>query len=88
VVIAHMKPIRNEYKVLFGNPEGERPLGISRCTWDGNVQMALKFTECDCVDTVMNLTIVFCKGWEFCDYVSDCQFTSVELVSSKLVSFH
>ena len=47
VVIAHMKHIRNEYKILLGNPVGERQLGISRCTWDDNVKMVLKFTGCD-----------------------------------------
>jgi hypothetical protein len=36
VVIAHMKHIRNGYRILFGNPEGERPLGISVCMWDIN----------------------------------------------------
>jgi len=47
VVIAHMKHIRSEYKILFGNPEGERPLGISSYMWDDNIKMALKFTRCD-----------------------------------------
>lgn len=47
MVVAHMKHIRNEYKILFGNPEVERPLGISRCTRDDNVTMALTFTGCD-----------------------------------------
>jgi len=39
--------IRDEYKVLFGNPEGERPLGISRCSLDDDVKMAFKYTGCD-----------------------------------------
>lgn len=47
MVIAHIKHIRNEYKILFGNPEGERPLRISRCMWEDNVKMALNFAGCD-----------------------------------------
>jgi hypothetical protein len=33
--VARMGEERNMYKVLMGNPEGNRPLGRSRCRWGG-----------------------------------------------------
>jgi hypothetical protein len=32
----------NEYKILFGKPEGKRPLGRPRCRWNDNIKMYLR----------------------------------------------
>jgi hypothetical protein len=32
---------RNEYRFLFGKPEGKRPLGRSRCRWVDNIKTNL-----------------------------------------------
>jgi hypothetical protein len=31
--VARMGEKRNAYRILVGNPEGKRPLGIPRCRW-------------------------------------------------------
>jgi hypothetical protein len=36
-----MREIRNSYKILVGNPEGNRPLGRPRHRWEDNVRMYL-----------------------------------------------
>jgi hypothetical protein len=33
---------RNVYRVLVGNPEGNRPLGRPRCRWKDNIKMVLR----------------------------------------------
>jgi hypothetical protein len=33
---------RNTYRILVGNPEGERPLGRSRHRWVDNIKMDLR----------------------------------------------
>jgi hypothetical protein len=33
---------RGVYKVLVGRPEGKRPLGRSRCRWEGIIKMHLQ----------------------------------------------
>jgi hypothetical protein len=33
---------RNMYRVLVGKPEGERPLGRSRCRWEDGIKMDLR----------------------------------------------
>jgi hypothetical protein len=35
---------RNVYKVLMGNPEGNRPLGRPRRRWEDGIRMDLKET--------------------------------------------
>jgi hypothetical protein len=37
---------RGLYRVLMGNPEGERPLGISRRRWEDNIKMDLQAVGC------------------------------------------
>jgi hypothetical protein len=32
---------RNAYKVLMGKPQGKRPLGRPRCTWEAVIRMDL-----------------------------------------------
>jgi hypothetical protein len=61
------------YTVLFGRPEGKRPLGKPRRKWEDNIKMYLRETGIDganwiqlaqnrvqwraCVNTVMNLRV-------------------------------
>jgi hypothetical protein len=35
--------MRNAYKMLFGKPEGKRPLGISRRRWEDNIKMDIEY---------------------------------------------
>jgi hypothetical protein len=37
--VARMGEIRNACRILVGKPEGERPLGIPRSTWEDNITM-------------------------------------------------
>jgi hypothetical protein len=39
--VARMGEGRGVYRVLFGRPEGKRPLGRPRREWDGNIKMDL-----------------------------------------------
>jgi hypothetical protein len=39
--VARMEEMRNAYKILVGNPEGEVPLGRPRRRWDDNIRMTL-----------------------------------------------
>ncbi|KAJ4450642.1 hypothetical protein ANN_02071 [Periplaneta americana] len=40
--VAHMGESRNAYRVLVGRPEGKRPLGRLRCSWEDNIKMDLR----------------------------------------------
>jgi hypothetical protein len=40
--VARMGEERNVYKVLVGKPEGKRPLGRSRRTWEYGIRMYLR----------------------------------------------
>jgi hypothetical protein len=33
---------RNAYRILMGKPEGERPLGRPRRSWEDNIKMDLR----------------------------------------------
>jgi len=35
--VARMGEMRGVYRVLFGNPEGKRPLGRPRLTWEDDI---------------------------------------------------
>jgi hypothetical protein len=35
---------RNAYEILLGKPEEKKPLGRSRCRWEGNIKINLKET--------------------------------------------
>jgi hypothetical protein len=37
-----MEELSKAYKILFGKPEGKRPLRILAHTWESNVEMDLK----------------------------------------------
>ena len=41
---------RGVYRVLVGKPEGRRPVGRPRYTWENNIRMGLREVGCGCVD--------------------------------------
>jgi hypothetical protein len=44
-----MGEVRGAYNILFGRPEGRRPLGRPRCRWEDNIKMDLReigFGDC------------------------------------------
>jgi hypothetical protein len=43
---------RGVYRVLVGEPEGKRPLGIPRSRWEDNVKMDLKDVGCGGMDWI------------------------------------
>jgi hypothetical protein len=42
------------HRVLVGKPEGNRPLGRSRCRWDDNIKMDLQEVGGDWIDVVQD----------------------------------
>jgi hypothetical protein len=42
IMICKMGEKRNAYRILVGNPEGRRPLGIPRRMWVDNIKMDLR----------------------------------------------
>ena len=42
-----MEQSRNAYRVLFGKPEGKRPLARPRRRWEDNDKMDLRLVGCD-----------------------------------------
>jgi hypothetical protein len=40
--VARMGERRGIYRVLFGRPEGKRPLGRPRCRWEDNIKIDLR----------------------------------------------
>jgi len=44
--VARMGERRRVYRVLVGKPEGKRPLGRLRHTWEGNMKMDLQEVGC------------------------------------------
>jgi hypothetical protein len=43
---------RGLYRVLVGKPEGNRPFGRSRCSWEDNIKMDLQEVECEGMDWI------------------------------------
>jgi hypothetical protein len=41
-----------EYKVLVGKPEGKRPLGRPRCSWEDNINVDLQEVGCRGMDWI------------------------------------
>ena len=37
-----MEEVRSAFKILIGNPPGNKPLGRSRRRWEDNIRMDLK----------------------------------------------
>jgi hypothetical protein len=40
--VARIVEMRNPYSILFGRPEGKRPLGRPRRRWEDNIRMDLR----------------------------------------------
>jgi hypothetical protein len=40
--VARMGEKRNAYRTLVGKPEGKRPLGRPRCSWENNIKVDLR----------------------------------------------
>jgi hypothetical protein len=43
---------RNAYRILVGNPEGNRPLGRPRRRWVDNIKMDFRELGWDCMDWI------------------------------------
>jgi hypothetical protein len=39
---ARIEDMRNAYKIFVGKPEGKRPLGRPRLSWEDNIRMDLR----------------------------------------------
>jgi hypothetical protein len=50
--VARMGEERKVYKVLVGKPEGKRPLGRPRRTWEAGIRMYLREIGLGCVDWI------------------------------------
>jgi hypothetical protein len=48
--VTRMGQMRNAYKILVGKPEGKRPLGRARRSWEDNIRMDLREIEWQGVD--------------------------------------
>jgi hypothetical protein len=69
--------MRNVYKILDGKPEGKRPIGRPRRTWDDNIRTDLRETGWEGVDWMQLAQVGCCehgnepsgsiKGGEFLD---------------------
>jgi hypothetical protein len=44
---------RNVYKVLVGKPEGKKPLGRPRRSWEDGIRMDLREIGLGCVDWIL-----------------------------------
>jgi hypothetical protein len=43
---------RGIYRILLGGPEGKRPLGRPRCSWEDNIKMDLQEVICGSMDWI------------------------------------
>jgi len=50
--VARMGKRRGVYRVLVGKPEGKRPLGKPRRSWDDNIKMDLQEVGCGGMDWI------------------------------------
>jgi hypothetical protein len=53
--VKHVREGRGIYRVLVGKPEGKRPLGKPRHSWDDNIKMHLQevgYGVMDCIELV------------------------------------
>jgi hypothetical protein len=50
--VALLRAIRKAYKILLGNPKGNRPLGKTTCRHQENIEMELKGSGYEDVDSV------------------------------------
>jgi hypothetical protein len=49
---AYMGEERGMYRVLVGKPEGKRPLGRPRHSWDDNIKVDLQEVGCGVMDWI------------------------------------
>jgi hypothetical protein len=47
-----MEKIRNAYKIIFGKPEGKRPLERSKRRWEDHIKMNLRGKGLEGVDWI------------------------------------
>jgi hypothetical protein len=40
--VAHMEEMRNAYRILFGKPEGKKPLRKPGLRWEDNIKIDLE----------------------------------------------
>jgi hypothetical protein len=52
---AHLGEMVNEYNILIGKPEGQRPLGRRRHRWEDDIGMDLREIEWEFVDRWIHL---------------------------------
>jgi hypothetical protein len=50
--VSNMGEMRNEYKILFDEPEGKRPLARPGHRWENNIKVGLKEIVCEDVDWI------------------------------------
>jgi hypothetical protein len=50
--VARMGEVRGAYNILVGRPEGRRPLGRPRHSWEDNIKMDLREIEFGDVDWI------------------------------------
>jgi hypothetical protein len=50
--VAQMGEKRNACRILVGNPEGKRPLGIPRHRWVDNIKMNFREVGWDCMNWI------------------------------------
>jgi hypothetical protein len=50
--VTRMGERRDIYKVLVGKPEGKRPLGRPRHSWENNIKMDRQEVECESMDWI------------------------------------
>ena len=50
--VAHMGEGRGMYRVLVGNPEGKRPQGRPRHSWEDNIKMDVQKVGCQGMDWI------------------------------------
>ena len=50
--VAGMGERTGVYRVSVGKPEGTRPLGIARRSWEDNIKMELQEVGCECMDWI------------------------------------
>jgi hypothetical protein len=48
--VAHIRQMRNVYKILFRKPEEKRPLGRSKCRQENSIVMDLREIRWEIVD--------------------------------------
>ena len=50
--VAHMGERRGVYSVLMGKPEGKRPLGRPRRSWEDNIKTDIQEVGCESMDWI------------------------------------